>query len=166
MGAKINFEKGLGIKNLDPGQLVQGLDLTDVHVGIVHGPSGTQYNRMAVPWAGGVYVVMPNGDIEKLGGREGAVSGDAIDRFGNLGTVWRNFAQAQRNSRQTGELNRSFEQLIAELEDVASTLPEPGTNEARNGEGITLYAQKVRATQGGGMTGGNGGNGAPDTLQG
>lgn len=164
MASKINFEKGLGVKNLDPGQLVQGMDLTDVHVGIVHGPSGTQYNRMAVPWAGGVYVVMPNGDIEKIGGREGAVSGQAIERFGNLGTVWRNFAQAQRNNRQTGDLGRSFEQLIAELEDVASNLPSPGQNEARNGEGVSLYAQKVRATQG---MNGNGGNpAAPDTLQG
>lgn len=156
MASKINYMKGLGIKNLDPGQLTQGVDLTDVHVGIVHGPSGTQYNKMAVPWAGGVYVVMPNGDIEKIGGRDGAVEGDAIDQFGNLGTVWRNFAQAQRNQRQTGEMNRSFEQLIAELESVASNLSRPG--QQGPGEGTSLRAKKVQRVRGR-PTGGNGGNG-------
>lgn len=146
MGNKIGRQVAQGVKNADPATLLeafgQGVDLRDLHIGIEHGPSGTVYNKVAVPWAGGLYTQIGN-QWRKVGGRPGAISGDALEaRYPAIAEVWRNFEQAQQNREaDPGD----FAGLVADLERVASDLPEISERtKLDDDEGVTDRALKVR----------------------
>lgn len=143
MSNKIGMELFQGAKNLDPSHFVGERDLRDIHVGIEHGPSGTTYNRLALPWSGAAYTLV-DGDWVQIAGRPGAMTGEELENsYPNLAQVWRQFARAQ-NDRQSNP--GTFESLKADLGRVAAQLNEVG--QMGEGEGISLRDQKLARKRG------------------
>jgi hypothetical protein len=107
-----------GLKNTDPAALVQAspVDIEDVHIGIEHGPTGTVYNRMALPWSGGRYNRI-GGSWEKTHGRDNALSGERMEEnFPDITSRWGSFASDQQQI--SGQDFASFEELVQELSRV------------------------------------------------
>lgn len=107
-----------GLKNTDPSALVMAspVDIVDVHIGIEHGPSGTVYNRMALPWSGADYERV-GGSWVKVAGRDNALSGEQMERaYPQIVSRWEQFASEQQsmNGRSPG----TFEDLVEELRRV------------------------------------------------
>lgn len=143
MANKLNALFPQGVSNVDPGAILSGYDLRDVQVGIEHGPTGTVYNRKAVPWSGGAYTLV-DGNWTKIGGRPGALSGREVEaQYSNLADVWRQFAQAQRNRDDNPG---GFEALVADLRRVSNSISSVGT--MSESEGISYRAQKMQAERG------------------
>lgn len=104
-----------GLKNTDPAALVQAspVSIQDVHIGIEHGPSGTTYNRMALPWSGADYERV-NGGWRKVAGRDNALSGEAMERaYPQIVQRWEQFASEQQ--ALAGSSPGTFDQLVEEL---------------------------------------------------
>lgn len=140
MADKITMELFPGAKNLPPGEFLRGRDLRDIQVGVVHGPTGKTYNRLAVPWAGAAYTLV-GGNWVKITGRDGAMSGSEMEqKYPNLVGVWRSFASAQ-GSRDSNP--GSFEALVADLRRVAQNISPQGRMNPN--DGISLQAQKQKA---------------------
>lgn len=147
MANKIQKELFQGAKGLDPSYFVAERDLSNIHVGIEHGPTGTVYNRMALPWAGGAYTLV-EGDWRKVAGRDGALSGPAMEeKYGNLTQVWRQFASAQ-GAREDNP--GTFESLVADQRRVAERINEVG--EKPESESNSLRGLKLTATRDGSMS--------------
>lgn len=93
--------------------------MEDVHIGIEHSPTGTVYNRAALPWEGASYEKV-NGSWRKVAGRDNAISGERMESaFPNITSRWDTFAQGQR-SRPSGEgAAGTFDQLLEQLRSAA-----------------------------------------------
>jgi len=144
MADRMSMQVAPGAKNLDPSELLGDVDARDIQVGVEHGPSGTQYNRMAAPWAGAAYVVNGDGSITKIAGRDGALTGEELEnQYPNLRDVWVQFARAQQNRDASPG---SFEALLTDLQSVASNLSDVG--QMAESEGQSLAARKMAARQG------------------
>lgn len=107
-----------GLSKLDPGAAIRAspVNMEDVHIGIEHSPTGTVYNRAALPWEGASYEKI-NGHWRKVAGRQNALSGESLERaYPGLTNRWDEFARGQ-SSRPAS--SGTFDQLLEDLRAAA-----------------------------------------------
>jgi len=107
-----------GLASLDPGAAMQAspVNMEDVHIGIEHGPTGTVYNRAALPWEGASYRQI-NGNWRKVAGRANALSGERMaSAYPDITDRWETFARGQGGRPST---SGTFDQLLEDLREAA-----------------------------------------------
>lgn len=130
---------GVGAAELLKARADQGVDLRDIQVGAKNASGEGTHNRMAVPWAGAAYTQV-NGSWVKVGGRDNALSGRAMENtYPNLVDSWEGFASAQRDREANPG---TWEALMSDMARVAPT----GQNYGQMDEdqGVSLRAQKLQ----------------------
>lgn len=107
-----------GLSGLSPAAAIQAspVNMEDVHIGIEHGPTGTVYNRAALPWEGASYTKI-NGSWRKVAGRQNALSGKRMESaYPSITSRWDDFARGQ-GSRPAS--SGTFDQLMEDLREAA-----------------------------------------------
>lgn len=107
-----------GVSSMNPGDAIQAspINMEDVHIGIEHSPTGTVYNRHALPWEGASYELI-NGSWRKVAGRANALSGEAMERaYPNITDRWEAFGRAQSQRPST---SGDFDSLLEDLRSAA-----------------------------------------------
>lgn len=144
MANKLAMEVAGGLSNVDPSAILGSIDPRNVHVGIEHGPSGTTYNRKALPWEGAAYTNI-NG-WTKIAGRPDAATGEELEKnYGDLTEVWSQFDRAQDERASNPG---TFGALVSDLRRVAQNIGgTSGELDPELGEGSSIRARKQRAKQ-------------------